>query len=77
MDIPAGRHEVPNHLFCAHNAPLCKMSIFAVKHSNFFRNSWWTTKYQLVSDAWIKAVCKDGGKISTQSKRNETTLRFV
>lgn len=42
-----------------------------------FGNSWWTAKYQLASDAWIKAVCKHGGKISTQSKRRETTLRFV
>lgn len=42
-----------------------------------FGNSWWTAKYQLASDAWIKAVCKDGGKISTQSKRNGTMLRFV
>lgn len=64
-------------IYFASKIHLCAKCQSSQLNTVIFGNSWWTIKYQLAIDAWIKAVFKDGGKISTQSKRKETTLRFV
>ena len=64
-------------IYFASKIHLCVKCQSSQLNTVIFGNSWWTAKYQLAIDAWIKAVCKDGGKILTQSKRNEATLQFV
>jgi hypothetical protein len=50
---------------------LCVKCQYSQLNTIIFRNNWWAAQYQLASDAWIKAVSKDGGKCRLTVERKE------